>query len=252
MIAPARFAYVQARVQARYAELPAEDDWQRLAGARTLGAFLEEAREGALRGWVKGFSALSDAHDLDRGLRALWLEGVEDLVPWLPRTWRPAFDWLRWLPLLPLLAHAARRQSLPTWVARDSQLHPLLGPDGVLSPPALISAGGEALLVPPDDLGGAWLGEWRRRWPASDRCVLVNLERLVALIQRHAGAFVQGGAEAAWPLRRELRERMRLDFHRLPLQPTAILAFLALVALDLERLRAALMQRALFGTQEAV
>jgi hypothetical protein len=55
----------------------------------------------------------------------------------------------------------------------------------------------------------------------------------------------------AWSLRRELRERLRLEFHRLPLEPLTAFAFLALVALDLERLRAALMERALFDLREA-
>ena len=251
MTGPCRFAYAQARIQARYGDLPGEDDWQRLAGARTLGTFLEEAREGALRSWVKGFSALSDAHDLDRGLRAIWLDVVDQVALWMPQPWRAAFSWLKWLPLLPLLAHAARNNSLPTWVDRDGTLHPLRGADGGLEPGALLAAGAGALVVPPERLAAAWRAEWRRRWPACDRHFLLNLERLAARVLRHLQVFGQASGDAAWPLRRELRERLRLDYHRLPLQPAAAFAFLALIALDLERLRAALMQRALFSLMEA-
>lgn len=251
MRGPRRFAYTQARVQARFADLPAEDDWQRLAGARTLGAFVEEAREGALRGWVKGFSALSDAHDLDRGLRAIWFDYVQQVAQWVPSPWRSAFSWLRWLPVLPLLAHAARGNGLPPWVDRDGTLSSLRGPGGALEPQALIEAAAGALLVPPDELAAAWLAEWRRLWPPCDEAFLVKVEGVVSLVLRHTRAFAQVGGEAAWPLRRELRERLRLDFHRLALQPAAGFAFLALVALDLERLRAALMQRALFSSKEA-
>jgi hypothetical protein len=247
-----RFAYPQARIQARYADLPGEDDWQRLAGARTLGIFLEEAREGALRSWVKGFSALSDAHDLERGLRAIWTDSVEEVALWVPGPWHPACSWLRWLPLLPLFAHAARGHALPDWMSQDLALHPLRGADGALDPKALSAAGAGVLLVPPEGLADAWRAQWRRLWPACERRFLVNLERLAERVLRHAQSFAQSGRDGAWPLRRELRERLRLDFHRLELQPAAAFTFLALVALDLERLRAALMQRALFPTQEAL
>ncbi len=251
MTYPCPFAYAQARIQARYGDLPGEDDWQRLAGARTLGIFLEEAREGALRIWVKGFSALSDAHDLDRGLRTIWSDGVDQVALWMPKPWRAAFSWLRWFPLLPLLAHAARGNALPPWVDRDGALHPLRRSDGAFDPTALIASGAGALLVPPEGLAAAWRAEWQRLWPACDRRFLINLEHLAAAVLRHAQAFARAGSDAAWPLRRELRERLRLDFHRLPLQPAAAFAFIALIALDLERLRAALMQRALFPLREA-
>jgi len=251
MSSPGGFAYAQARIQARYAELPKEDDWLRLAGARGLGVFLEEARTGALRGWVKGFSNLSDAHDLDRGLRATWREAVAEVAGWLPEPWRPAVAWLDWLPLLPLLTHAGRYRGLPAWVADDASLKPLQGPDGALDPRFLKDAGAAALLVPPADLPGAWWSHWRGLWPTGDKGALARLEGLTARMQRHAESFAQAGTDSAWPLRRELRERLRLEFHLVPLQPAAAFAFLGLLALDLERLRGALMQRALFPHQEA-
>lgn len=251
MTGTCRFSYAHARIQARYGDLPGEDDWQRLSGARTLGIFLEEARGGALRSWVKGFSALSDAHDLDQGLRAIWSDGVDEVALWMPQPWRAAVAWLRWLPLLPLLAHGGHGKALPPWVDRDGALRSLRGPDGAIDCGALVAVGAGALAVPPEGLAAAWRVEWRRLWPACDRRLLTNLEHLAALVLRHAQAFAQAGSHAAWALRRELRERLRVDFHRLPLQPATAFAFLALVALDLERLRAALMERALFPLVEA-
>jgi hypothetical protein len=221
--------------------------------------FLEDAREGALRGWVKGFSALSDGHDIDRGLRALWQDEVARVAAWLPAPWRPALVWLRWLPLLPLLAHAGRGGSLPPWMEFDRTLQALRRPDGTLDPAALRAAGAGALLPlkgegtadPLRDWVAAWTGEWRRLWPPCDRGFLANMDALAGLIGAHAQTFQRAGGEAAWPLRRELRERLRLGFHRLPLQPAAAFSYLALIALDLERLRAALMDRALFVLAEA-
>jgi hypothetical protein len=253
-----RFAYAQARVQARYAELPGEDAWQRLAAARTLGMFLEEAREGALRVWVKGFSAQSDGHDLDRGVRGIWQDEVARVAAWLPQAWRPALLWLRWLPLLPLLAQAGRGELLPVWVDLDRALHGLRRPDGTLDPAVLVQAGGGSLVLakggatagPEKDWVSTWAQEWRRLWPPCNRDFLAHLDRLAALIRAHASTFPRSG-EAAWPLRREMRERLRLGFHRLPLQPAAAFSYLALLALDLERLRGALMERALFDPTEA-
>jgi len=246
------FAYAQARIQARYGALPTEEDWQRLAGARTLGLFLEEAREGALRDWVKGFSASSDAHDLDRGLRVIWTESVDQVTQWMPKPWRGSVAWLRWLPLLPILAHAAGGGPLPEWADRDPILRTWRGADGTLDPAALSAAGAGALLVPPPELAQAWRAQWRRLWPACGRRLASSLQHLEAMAARHMAAFRSAGGDAAWPLRRELRERLRLDFHRRPLEPTVAFIFLALVVLDLERLRAAIMQRALFSSQEPV
>jgi len=245
------FGYAQARLQARCADLPGEDDWQRLAGARTLGSFLEDARQGALRGWVKGFSAVSDAHDLDRGLRAIWLESVDETARWMPGPWRAAVAWLRWLPLLPLLAHAGRSGSLPPWVEGDPLLRGLRGPDGVLMAPALAAAGGGPLLVPADQLGGAWDAHWRSLWPACGQRAREGLDRLAAILLRHLRSFVEARGDAPWPMRHELRGHFQLHLHRAVLQPASAFAYLGLLALDLERLRAALMDRALFSRPEA-
>jgi hypothetical protein len=251
MSAQSGLGYAQARLQARYAQLPREDDWQRLVGARTLGGFLEEAREGALRSWVKGFSALSDAHDLDRGLRAIWREGISEVAHWMPAPWRSAVAWLDWLTLLPLLAHVKRFKSLPAWVDLDTDLRLLHAAEGGLDLQAMDAAGAAALMVSPGELAAAWQARWQQLWPSCSKGPRRRLEQLSGLVLAHARVFGQSESEIAWALRRELRERLRLGFHRMPLEPAVAFAFLGLMALDLERLRAALMERALFGQYEA-
>jgi hypothetical protein len=49
-----------------------------------------------------------------------------------------------------------------------------------------------------------------------------------------------------WPLRRTLQARLTLLFRRAMLDPAAAFAYLALTALDLERLRGELLRRAAF------
>jgi hypothetical protein len=144
------------------------------------------------------------------------------------------------------------------WVDLDRALHGLRRSDGTLDPTVLIQVGAGAL-VPQgvaaaagseQDWVSTWAQEWRRLWPPCSGAFLAHLDGLAALIRSHVSAFPRSG-EAAWPLRRELRERLRLDFHRLPLQPAAAFSYLALLALDLERLRGALMDRTLFDQGEA-
>ena len=66
----------------------------------------------------------------------------------------------------------------------------------------------------------------------------------------HVQTFRQAAPASAWLLRRELRERLRLRFRQQTLQPLVPFIYLALVALDLERLRSALISRALFSMLE--
>jgi len=246
VIAGGRFAYTQARLQARYAELPTEADWRRLSGARTLSGWLEEARSGALKRWVKGFSAQSDSHDIERGVRAQFTETVEQVAGYVPKPWHDAVSWCVWLPLLGLFDHARGGGSLPDWVARDPGLAPLLDDDRRFDSSALASHGVGGLLE--DDAGRAWLAQWRRRWP---RCKPAHLDAVDDLVQRcltQLRDFRETPPNKAWSLRKELRERLRFEFHLSLLQPSSVFIFLTLVALDLERLRRALLDRALFTT----
>jgi hypothetical protein len=242
-----RFAYAQARIQARFAGLPSEQEWQRLAASRTLASFLEEARGGALRDWVKGFSGLSDVHDLEAGLRALYLEHLEAVARWVPAPWRQAVAWTLWLTRLPLLAHFRAGASVPGWVARDRELRRLLDDTGSWDPRRLADAGAGPLLESADAPVAAWIAEWRRCWPRCRRSTARDLDGLIALLSGHADAFSRVPPAGAWRLRGELRERLRLRFHQRLLQPAAPFIFLVLAALDLERLRAALVSRALFA-----
>jgi hypothetical protein len=244
------FAYAQARIQARFASLPSEAEWQRVAASRSLASFLEEARTGCLRDWVKGFSGQSDVHYLEEGLRSLFREDLESVVGWVPVHWRESVSWVRWLALLPLLAHLRAGGAMPRWAARDSLLQVLAGGGDELNMRCLEDAGARCLLQADAGVAAAWAAEWRRRWPPCSREASRALEALRVLLVAHLDAFRQASPESAWPLRRDLRERLRLRFRRHTLQPAVPFIYLAMVALDLERLRAALLRRVLFSAQD--
>jgi hypothetical protein len=67
-------------------------------------------------------------------------------------------------------------------------------------------------------------------------------------IEDHLSSFRQSTPAAAWDLRQALRERLRLQFHLRLLAPVSVFLYLALILLDLERLRAELLRRALFDS----
>lgn len=241
------FAYAQARILSRCACLPAEEEWQRLAPSRTLAAFLEEARFGSLRDWVKGFSGESDVHDLEAGLRSLFRETLDDVSGWVPTPWRDALSWTRWLAHLPLFAHLGAGGTMPGWAVRDPDLRILLGDDGALEPHRLARAGVDVFMHTKQGLAAAWVVQWRYRWPRCRRGAWRNLEAFAALLAAHVERFRRVSPEETWSLRKQLRERLRLSLHRHMLEPEVPFIFLALTALDLERLRAALVSRALFS-----
>jgi hypothetical protein len=101
-----------------------------------------------------------------------------------------------------------------------------------------------------------WADAWRQRWPRPGAAARADLDGLAALLGQHLTAFRASSPQRAWTRRQALRERLRLRFHGLGLSPAAPFVYLVLVALDLERLRRALLDRALFpqapatGTRE--
>lgn len=249
MIGALDFGYAQARIQARYAALPAEAEWQRLAGARSLGAYLEDARVGPLRPWVKGFSALSGAHDLERGLRTLAWEQVQEVAAWVPRAWRPAVQWAAWLPFLAVFEDLARDRRIPPWATQDPRLRDLLDDAGEPAPPAL-RAHGLIGLTAPDAAGQVatrWVQGWQDRWPKTRRGHGQALKSFRRELAVHLEAFRHASPDAAWGLRQTLRDRLRLRLHQRLLQPLTVFLYLGLILLDLERLRGELLRRCLFA-----
>jgi hypothetical protein len=246
------FGYVQARAQARLAGLPREVDWQRLEATRSLSAFLEEARCTALRPWVAGLSGASDAHDIERAIRAIYRAEVEAVSRWVPENWRAAVRWLQWVPQLPIIRQALSSGEAPAWMARDPFLGSLLSPQGELDPAQLRAAGlgpVVAAIAAGGEAGDAWLEGWHARCPSTRGRFRQSLDRLVATLLHHQRQFLATPPDRTWPLRRELDQRLRHLFHTFLLQPAGLFSYLALVALGLERLRAALVVRALFAAE---
>jgi hypothetical protein len=246
------FGYVQARAQARLAGLPREGDWQRLDATRSLAAFLEEARATALKPWVAGLSGASDAHDIDRAIRAIFRAEVEAVARWVPEAWRAAVLWLQWLPQLLVIGQALASGRAPGWMAGDPFLAGFVDPRGALDRRVLETAELGPLVeavAEGKDLGETWLDGWRSRHPTTSPRFRRGLEQFTTTLLAHQRRFLMVGPDRTWPLRRELELRLRHLFHVYLLQPAGLFVYLALVLLGLERLRGALVGRALFAAE---
>lgn len=216
--------YAQARLQARYGAHPVEAQWRQLGVHRDLAAYLAAARAMPCADWLAGIDDSAGPHEIERALRRCWRRGVAEVARWLPAEWRPATRWVASLIDLPAFAHRERGDPLPRSVETDPQLAFL--------------AGGKASLE-------QWQTHWMRLWPQDRETECLDLKQLSLRLRRHLADFAQRDAGAAWEARRALRSRVVLAFRRAALQPVAGLLFLLLLALDLERLRAELMLRAL-------
>jgi len=245
------FGYSQARLQARHGARLTEADWQQLEASGDLEALLHDCRSSALARWASHLGPQNSVHEIELGLRQDWAGYVEEVAAWQPPAWRDAMLWLRWLPWLPGLQKLARTGRPLAWMRGD----PVFGPVVAAEPQERRAAvARSAVLQPlaagfaaPPDVAGAWTRHWRCLWPAGVRSASrPPLEQFARVLRDHASrvAALPDGASSI-DLRAALAARLARLFRRHPLSPTATLAHLALVGLDLERLRGALTLRAL-------
>lgn len=242
------FAYAQARIQARYGQRPSEAAWRQLDGTGDFVLYLEHARASKLGPWVANFSASTKAHDIEARLRAGMCALIGEVAGWLPHAWGPAVRWTVHLTTLSALLHLSRGGEVQPWMRHDEGLAPLLAASSAASSSrfAGVPASIAQALAQGDWLLDAWLAEWRRLWPPVGERERRSLERLASMVRSHLRDFAHIAREHAWELRRTLEQKLSLLFRCIAFEPAAAFVYLALVALDLERLRAALVGRALY------
>lgn len=276
MIECGSLEYALARLQARHGKRADETVWRRIEVVRELRRMLELARGTALWPWLDGITVDSDVHRIEQVLRSHWRQRVAEVASWMPSRWRAPLQWCAVLPDLPALQYLARGGEPPGWMHDDEWRELALAPPS--QRPAILHSGPLAAFAEartaPDAIGDAWLTEWRRRLPdavdtaaprpAGDaahparerrgsRALLLlddpgaPLELLARTIDDHRQSFAKASANEGWLLRASLRSRLCLLLRRVGLDPAAAFIHLALWALELERLRAELLRRALFA-----
>lgn len=236
------FTYVQARVQARHGGLPGASAWQAIEASHTPGQYLALARAGPLARWVDGLAETADQGDLHRTeqqLRTHWRRYVDEVARWQPAAWQDA---TRWFGQLPELALAQQRPAAPAPELGVGE--PVRGFVG-RHPGLATKVAAEAQAGPALDGGAPWLARWLRLMPRAAAAAgqVALLRRIAVLLMPRLAGDRRGRAALSEPVRQAL---LRL-FRRHGATPVAVFAHLALVALDLERLRGGLVTRVLFA-----
>lgn len=242
------FAYVQVRLQARYGEWVGESTWQTLYSLINLDAWLEQARTTPLRNWLAGITPTTGVHEIERLLRTRMRDLISEVAAWVPTAWRPAVQWTGMLIDLPAVAGLLQGQPAPAWMLADPRYRHLAVAEPALR--ARVLAQGPlaplAVAISKGELSGTgwrrwWVDEWHRRFPRREP----RLERLARDLELQSQNMAQPATDA-WAARRELAERAGHLFRRGFMTPLAVFAFLLLQALELERVRAEVLKRALF------
>lgn len=244
--------YALVRVQARHGARLGPPEWQRLEASRDLAHFLDALRSSSLAPWSATLDSSDDSHAIERTMRAQWRSYVELLASWHPRPWQPWLAWLGWLPTLPLVTRFASPDPAPHWLLAD----PVCGPLALGSPAERSAALRRSPLAPLEAAIGAhqplarlWRAHWLRLAPAMSCDERALLTAFLALLDRHATAL--GRADESALLREDLAAGVARLFRRSAGTVISSLCHLALLALDLERLRGDLARRRLFIEERA-
>lgn len=257
MIDAGSLEFAHARIWARHGQRPDEALWRRIEVTRDLAAVLELARGSTLACWLDGIGPDAGVHAIELAMRRHWRERVADVASWMPPAWRRAIEWCAVLVDLPALQHLARGGTPLRWMADDPPLRALLDDHGAVAAPRRPRFDGHAAAAAPLRalLGAAqpdprrllalWRAEWQHRLPAAAAGRAVET-RLIPLLAAHAQAFGAPHAVDGWALRRSLQARLVMLLRRTLVEPASAFVYLALSALELERVRGELLRRAAF------
>jgi hypothetical protein len=214
--------YALARIAAIRSRRPGPAAWRGLASLRGFGAALAAARSAGFGGAVVDIDATTPPHAVEQALRSAWRRESAVFVRWMPARWRPALSvCAAWWDLPRLRRGAATDDADATLTTLRAML-----PAGHPTP----DAPWQALLL--ERLHAAGAGND----PA--------FARLGRVIASHRAKFLALPPGNGWPLRDELEAALLGFMHTSPPGPATAFAWITLRALDHERLRGALLPRA--------
>lgn len=220
------FPYAQARVQARFGDLPDAPDWRRVAQSVALGSYLQSANATGLGAYLVHLGPDSDSHAIELAMRQAFRGRVEEVALWVPDSWQAAVRWFGLLLDLEVIAAfvAARETdvpltaNLPGWLLADRFLVHLAAADvGAMG-------GGET------HIATAWRSEWLDRWG--------DMADASQLAMRSLSGILPFACYDP-----DLQQWLSGLFRKSGGQPAAVFAYLGLVLMVVMRLRGELLQR---------
>jgi len=248
-----QWSYVQARLQARHGERLQESDWRAIEAARSFDQYIERARASPLRRFAEHMNPRLSSHVAERTLRDTWRAYVAEVANWVPSAWRQAVIWTSYLPELPII-DAVLKGEAPKWVQQDPPLAELIQVD-VKRSAAPPKSPRDALVVfdaAEKTLIARWFSHWCALWPHLHMANRRALLELTVTISAHVEQLDRADPpDTSAPYRHALALKLVRLFRKHGGSPVAVFCHLALVALDLERLRGGLIRRRLFAPGNA-
>jgi hypothetical protein len=227
-----RHAYAGARLHARISRRPGTAQWGALEASRTPDHYLDVLRAGRWLRVPEG-PLVHDVDARERWLRTAWREACAEVGTWYGTSCAPTFEWLAVLADLDALEGLRAGLALPAWVDGDPWLGPLAR--------SIASARADCLgSTPYAPLRAAWPGTvplldaWYARWRALCAGAVPEAQRVLAELQH---AVVAASALGAGARRDAIEAAAQRAFRRGASTVAAGVAYLTVVALQLERVR---------------
>ena len=245
-------AYAQARIQSRYGKRADESVWLKLHNIHDLGSYLQTAQQTPLRHWILGISSTHSSHEIELTLRQKYRGHIDEVINWVPSSWRRPICWIKRLPDLPVLQYLAAGNVPLDWKKTDPDLTVFTSEDHNSRLQAMRDAGCSSLVDAWRQDGAlleGWIREWNKIRPRSKVTDdgFKDLEKLIhQLVQSQTGSqadVLPADYEAVF-------NQFRRIFRRYAFQPAGVCAYLAIIAIDLHRIRRGLIKRLFFADNQ--
>ena len=241
----AGFTYAQARLQARYGKRADAPVWARLQNIHDLASYLQVAQQTPLRPWVLGIGSGHSSHDIELALRQRYRNHVDEVAGWLPKVWQAPLRWSSRLADLPVLQYLLAGGVAMDWMRSDPYIGDFTDYDPALRSQAMRNAGCESLVnawQQGDSMFEGWLFHWNQARPAT-RAYNAGLQTMEQLLRAH---LLRNARQTGVALAKDYEaavDELTAIFRRHALEPAGVCAYLAIIAVDLHRIRSDLMQR---------
>jgi len=228
----ARQGYASARVQARFSRRPAPHDFRLLDASRSIAHLQDALRQGPLARFVAGLGPSPGSDDFEARLRDAWREACAEVSRWHATEWASAFllfDACADLAGLELLRAGG---PAPVWLQSDDRLGPVAHAGAASRATAVRTTYGTPLAVAFEaaaPLSEAWRRAWIASWPPVSRPVAKILAGIADLCLEPRVADERRLEERTGRLERLLNRGRGT--------PAAAFAYLAILAIALERIR---------------
>lgn len=248
----AHFAYVQARLQARHGVRPNELEWRRLHSIGDLGNYIQVAQKGALNQWVVGMNVNTTAHEIELTLRERYRAYIDELSNWLGHDWHAAVLWTKRLVDLPALNHLLSGLPAQNWMHDDPELKPFIQSNENLRNEAFLNSDCAGFVQARQNqlrFTDVWFSEFQKLCPVNI-ARQAGFQRLWKAFSNRIQTQCDLPDESTAIARDSLEEELIASFRRYSSTPPALFIHLALIALDMEKLRGGLVHRSLFPEYE--